>query len=123
MEGFTLEKIGQLRWKVTENATGTGVEFLESAYNGHQKVISSDGNPDSVAASLKRIGDYMVRCHGDIAFPQKYGWKIDENDGTRILYSRGQDDRWELRLDGYCRLDKLPESLRKAAEFAEKGFR
>ena len=115
-------------WILTDTENGVCISFEDGRLNETQKVTVLDDVPKPSADELSRImrgmGDWAVRHHGDKAFSKPYGFAYSEDDGTLCLY-RKKSPKWRMEIERMDKdyLKKLAASLKKAAEFLQKGGR
>lgn len=115
-------------WILTDTENGVCISFEDGRLNETQRVTVLDDVPKPSAEELSRImrgmGDWAVRHHGDKAFSKPYGFKYSENDDTLYLYRR-KNPKWRLEIESMDKdyLKQLAASLKKAAEFLQKGGR
>lgn len=115
-------------WILTDTENGVCISFEDGRFNETQRVTVLDDVPVPSADELSRImrgmGDWAVRHHGDKAFSKPYGFAYSEDDGTLCLY-RKKSPKWRMEIERMDKdyLKKLAASLKKAAEFLQKGGR
>lgn len=113
-------------WILTDTANGVCISFEDGRLNDTQRVTVLDDMPKPSAEELSRMmremGEWVVKYHGSKAFSQPYGFEYSEDNGTLYLY-RKKRPKWRMEIEsldkGY--LTRLAASLRKAAEFLQKG--
>lgn len=127
MERFKLEKSQDLPgwWVLTDTENLIVLRFEEHNYNDNQKVsVLNDDvikklGVQELSRALREMGDFMVRYHGDIAFPQPYGWKYSRDD--ELLLYRNKFPKFEIHLYDRCDKNDLVKSLHKAIEWLTKA--
>ena len=115
-------------WILTDTENGVCISFEDGRLNDTQRVTVLDDMPKPSADELSRImrgmGDWVVKYHGSKAFSQPYGFEYSEDNGTLYLYRRKRP-KWRMEIEsmdkGY--LTRIAASLKKAAEFLQKGGR
>lgn len=115
-------------WILTDTENGVCISFEDGRLNDTQRVTVLDDMPKPSADELSRImrgmGDWVVKYHGSKAFSQPYGFEYSEDGSTLYLYRRKRP-KWCMEIEsldkGY--LTRIAASLKKAAEFLQKGGR
>ena len=66
---FTLEAVGNNKWRVTDTKNNVSITFVEGLFNSNQKSDTSHytGDPLKVATIMREIGDYMAAEHYNVA--------------------------------------------------------
>lgn len=113
-------------WILTDTENGVCISFEDGSFNETQRITVLDDVPNPSANELSQImcgmGDWVVRHHGDKAFSNPYGFKYSEDNGTLFLYRRKRP-KWRMEIESLEQdyLTRLAASLKKAAEFLQKG--
>ncbi len=73
---FHLTRIDRNRYVVADTETNYSIVFRAGDFNGSQKVIPPEHQPEDAteaarlgAYAMRSIGDYMAQFHADLAFP------------------------------------------------------
>ena len=115
-------------WILTDTENGVCISFEDGRLNDTQRVTVLDDMPKPSADELSRImrgmGDWVVKYHGSKAFSQPYGFEYSEDGSTLYLYRRKRP-KWRMEIESLEQdyLTRLAASLKKAAEFLQKGGR
>lgn len=115
-------------WILTDTENGVCISFEDGRLNDTQRVTVLDDVPMPSADELSRImrgmGEWIVRYHGSKAFSQPYGFEYSEDGSTLYLYRRKRP-KWRMGIESLEQdyLTRLAASLKKAAEFLQKGGR
>lgn len=126
MNRFVLQKSTKpLKWVLTDTKYGIVVTFDDGRFNDTQKVTMLEDaicpSPQKYAIIMREIGDYALRYHSSKCFSMPYGFEYDEQ-GQLYLYRRNSPC-WRMLLQEHTDPKILASTLRKAAEYLEKGMR
>ena len=112
-------------WVLTDVENLIVIEFIEHKFNETQMITPLDDesllkrySPNQIASILKDMGNYMTKYHGNIAFAEKYGWRLDEDDN--IYFCRFVEPRFSIKIEDKQDKATLIASLKKAVEWLNK---
>lgn len=112
-------------WVLTDRYNEVVVIFEDGRFNETQHIsplndtISENFNVGDMAQIMKEIGEWARRYHSSKCFSQTYGFEYDEDE--RLCLYRRKSPQWRLYITDESQFNKLPSTLRKAAEFLNKG--
>lgn len=127
MDRFIVERsrLQPNSWVLTDRENKIVVVFEDGKFNETQRVSPlEDTTSDSLSAGvlaqiMREIGEWARRYHSSKCFSQAYGFEYDEDE--RLCLYRRKSPKWRLYITDESQFNKLPSTLRKAAEFLNKG--